>query len=228
LVPDVVTAGGPTVAIRVPAHPVARALIAAAGVPLAAPSANLSMLLSPTQAEHVLRGLDGRIEMLLDGGPTAGGLESTVVDLTRVPPRLLRPGLLSPQEIAAVVGAIDIPDRPSSEPPGPLPSPGMQTRHYSPRTPLELVDDSGWERVHALSKQGLRIGWLKFAAERQDQVANLTTIVMPRDAAAYAARLYSVLHTLDNSGLDRIVVAAPPTDDNWLAIRDRLSRAAAR
>jgi len=227
LVPDVVTAGGPTVAIRVPAHPVARGLIEAAGVPIAAPSANVSTLLSPTRAEHVLRGLDGRIELLLDGGPTAGGLESTVLDLTATPPRLLRPGLLSPQKIAAVIGMMEIAGQPPSEPAGPLRSPGMQTRHYAPRTPLELAAGDGWQRVVELVNQGLRVGWLKFAAERQEQLANLTTIVMPRGPAAYAARLYAVLHALDNAGLDRIVVDMPPAGDEWLAVRDRLLRAAA-
>src|SRR5204862_2820372 len=92
IVPDVVTAGGPTVAVRMPAHPVALALIRAAGVPVAAPSANRSTALSPTRAEHVLRGLDGRIDLVLDGGHAPGGIESTVLDLTSTPPRLLRPG----------------------------------------------------------------------------------------------------------------------------------------
>lgn len=238
LVPDVVTAGGPTVAIRVPAHAVARGLIEAAGVPIAAPSANRSTLLSPTLAEHVLRGLDGRIELVLDGGPTAGGLESTVLDLTANPPRLLRPGLLTSHEIASVIGEIDVSDRPPAESTGPLRSPGTQTRHYAPRTPLELAVDGGWQRVVELAQQGLRVGWLKFAAERQEvaaiprprmePLANLTTIVMPRAPAAYAARLYAVLHTLDNSGVDRIVVATPPEGDEWLAIRDRLLRAASK
>ncbi len=91
-VPDVVTAGGPTVAVRVPAHPVALALLRAVGVPIAAPSANRSTQLSPTRAEHVQRGLDGLIDLILDGGPTTGGLESTVLDVTTTPPRLLRPG----------------------------------------------------------------------------------------------------------------------------------------
>src|SRR5690348_13744143 len=105
-VPDAVTAGGPTVAVRVPAHPVAQALVRAAGVPIAAPSANRSMELSPTRAEHVLRGLDGRIDVLLDGGPTAGGIESTVLDLTATPPRLLRPGLIGVAELEAVLGRV--------------------------------------------------------------------------------------------------------------------------
>ncbi|HTU92605.1 MAG TPA: L-threonylcarbamoyladenylate synthase, partial [Gemmataceae bacterium] len=142
-VPDVVTAGGPTVAVRVPAHPVAQALSRAADLPIAAPSANRSTELSPTRAEHVLRGLDGRIEMLLDGGPTSGGIESTVLDLTATPPRLLRPGLIGVAEIEAVIGSLA---RVCSltvavqNSPQPLPSPGMMPRHYAPRTPLECVE----------------------------------------------------------------------------------------
>ena len=104
--PDATTAGGPTVAVRVPAHPVALALLRAVGVPIAAPSANRSTELSPTLAEHVLRGLDGRIDLVLDGGPTAGGIESTVLDVTTSPPRLLRPGLIGPAELEAVIGPI--------------------------------------------------------------------------------------------------------------------------
>src|SRR5207249_2299162 len=116
---DAVTAGGPTVAVRVPAHPVALALLRAAGLPVAAPSANRSTHLSPTLARHVLQGLGGRIDLLLDGGPTVGGLESTVLDLTASPPRLLRPGLVSPAEIEAVVGPITRPAA-TSEGGGPL------------------------------------------------------------------------------------------------------------
>src|SRR5207249_9281241 len=121
---------------------IARALIEMAGVPIAAPSANRSNRLSPTLAEHVLRDLGGRIDMILDGGPTAGGLESTVLDLTTSPPRLLRPGLVTPAEIEAIIGPIMLP---SAAPMGEvlLPSPGMLPRHYAPRTPLECVADGG-------------------------------------------------------------------------------------
>jgi L-threonylcarbamoyladenylate synthase len=221
-VPEIVTAGGPTVAVRVPAHPVALALILETGVPVAAPSANRSTQLSPTRAEHVLRGLDGRIDLLLDGGPTTGGLESTVLDLTASPPRLLRPGLVTPAEIEAVIGPIDrtvaaaAGDRPS-------PSPGMQPRHYAPHTPLELAEDGGWQRVTALSRQGLQVGWLTFAAAREE-LPGLHTIVMPHDPAAYATQLYAALHRLDAT-VDRIVVAQPPEGEGWLAVRDRLRRA---
>jgi L-threonylcarbamoyladenylate synthase len=139
-VPEIVTARGPTVAVRVPAHPVAEALLRASGLPIAAPSANRSTELSPTRAEHVLGGLQGRIEMLLDGGPTSGGIESTVLDLTTIPPRLLRPGPIGVAELEAVIGSLardaPIPVETSHA----LPSPGMMPRHYAPRTSLEYVE----------------------------------------------------------------------------------------
>src|SRR5690242_6187855 len=159
-VPDAVTAGGPTVAVRVPAHPVARALIRAAGVPVAAPSANRSTQVSPTRAAHVLTGLDGRIDLLLDGGPTAGGLESTVLAVTASPPRLLRRGLVRPGEIEAVVGALARSGPVAAATGQVLPSPGMLGRHYAPRAVLQCVEGSGRDRVRDLQGTGLRVGWL--------------------------------------------------------------------
>lgn len=227
-VPDAVTAGGPTVAMRVPAHPVARALLRAAALPVAAPSANRSGHLSPTRAEHVLGGLAGRIDLVLDGGPTAGGLESTVLDTTRTPPRLLRPGLVTPGEIEAVVGRIERPEGPA--PPGerPLPSPGMLSRHYAPRAPLECVEEDAGGRVQDLLRAGRRVGWLTFAAAPPADARGLCAVVMPPGPAAYAARLYAVLHALDAAGVERIVVELPPDAEAWLAVRDRLRRASAR
>src|SRR5579871_398484 len=138
-IPANITANGPTVAVRVPAHPVALGLLRAAAMPLAAPSANRSTELSPTRAEHVLRGLDGRIDLLLDGGPTAGGIESTVVDLTTVPPRLLRPGLVSVAELESVLGTLTRIES-VSQTERVLPSPGLLPRHYAPRTPVECIE----------------------------------------------------------------------------------------
>lgn len=229
-VPDIVTAAGPTVAVRVPAHKVALALLEAANVPIAAPSANRSSRLSPTRAEHVLRDLDGRIDLLLDAGPTAGGLESTVLDVTVTPPRLLRPGLVTPAEIEAVVGAIKRPQLPASEPIGqPLRSPGLIGRHYSPRTSLECVVGNGRRRVEELVAQGLRVGWITFAEEGSAQ-PEVVRRIMPQDPTAYAAELYAVLHELDAANLDRVVLdlpPLPPTSEAWLAVRDRLARMSA-
>lgn len=223
-VPDMVTASGPTVAIRLPAAPVARALLAAAGVPIAAPSANRSSRLSPTRAEHVLADLNGALELLLDGGPTTGGLESTVIDLTTTPPRLLRPGLITPDAIEAVIGPLQrLETSQPSTTTAPLPSPGMLSRHYAPRTPLECVVGSGRERVEALARQG-RIGWLSFASSIVE-IPGVLSVPMPTDPSAYAAQLYAVLHGLDEANLDRIIVELPPEQDAWLAIRDRLRRA---
>jgi L-threonylcarbamoyladenylate synthase len=223
--PDAVTAGGPTVAVRVPAHPVARAVIRSAGVPVAAPSANRSGYISPTRAEHVLRGLDGRIDLVLDAGSVPGGIESTVLDLTSDPPRLLRPGLVSVAEIESVIGPVVHPPSPAEPTAAALPSPGMLSRHYAPRTPLELASDDGAARVEELRGVGLRVGWLTQAAR---EIAGVTTVEMPADPEGYAVQLYAALHTLDGAGVDRIIVARPPESDEWLAVRDRLLRAAAR
>ena len=222
-VPDVTTAGGPTVAVRIPAHALALALLRAVGVPVAAPSANRSSELSPTLAGHVLRGLNGRIDLILDGGPTAGGIESTVLDVSMSPPRLLRPGLIGPAELEAVVGPIQ---RTMLVQEGEaLPSPGMLPRHYAPRTPLECSSD-GLARVGELLRGGRRVGWLTFVSLAEPVMAALVVRVLPADAAGYAAGLYAALHGLDDAGVDRIIVDWPPDAEEWLAVRDRLRRAA--
>src|SRR5205823_2086494 len=156
-----------------------RGLIRAAGVPVAAPSANRSALLSPTRAEHVLRGLGGRVELVLDGGPTPGGLESTVLDVTATPPRLLRPGLVTPEEIEAVVGAILRPVQIGAGEANPLPSPGLMARHYAPRAPLECVEGDGRPRVEALCRTGRRVGWLSFARKPGASWPGLIVVPMP-------------------------------------------------
>jgi L-threonylcarbamoyladenylate synthase len=223
--PDIVTARGPTVAVRVPAHPVARALLKEADVPIAAPSANRSTELSPTTAAHVLRGLAGRIDLVLDGGPTSGGIESTVLDVTTAPPRVLRPGLVSRSEIEAIIGPIEQ----SEEPPRssaamPQRSPGQMPRHYAPRAPLELADGDGRPRVEALTGTGRRIGWVTWPSA--EEVRGAERIVLAREPVAYAAAFYAALHDLDAAGVERIVVARPPEGEAWLAVRDRLQRAA--
>jgi L-threonylcarbamoyladenylate synthase len=222
-VPDIVTAGGPTVAVRVPAHGIALALLRAAGLPVAAPSANRASGLSPTRAEHVLQDLDGRIDLVLDGGPCRGGIESTVLDMTATPPRLLRPGLVSMAELEAVVGPIEQAAIPASG--QALPSPGMLSRHYAPRTPLECIAGNGRERVEQLCREGRRVGWM--AQSRRTSPPRTLLRVLPLDPAGYAAELYAALRELDTAGLDRIVVELPPDAPEWLAVRDRLRRAGA-
>lgn len=220
-VPDLVAAGGATVALRAPAHPVALALLRACGFPLAAPSANPSALLSPTTADHVMHGLDGKIDMVLDAGPTSGGLESTVLDVSVSPPRLLRPGLVTQAQIEAVVGRIDV--GPASD--SPARSPGLQERHYAPRTPLECVGD-GSARVAALRRQGLRVGWLVWGSEPAESSPDLIVERLPADPQGYAAGLYAALHRLDRADVGRIIVDLPPAGDAWEAAQDRLRRAA--
>jgi L-threonylcarbamoyladenylate synthase len=229
LIPDNVTGGGATVALRVPAHPVAQALLRSAQVPLAAPSANRSEQISPTQAAHVLRGLDGRIELLLEGGPTSGGLESTVLLLTSPIPRILRPGLVSPAEIEAVIGPVERPAVAPEITDGPSLSPGQMARHYAPRLPMELTSH-GAERVQTLLAQGERVGWLTFAPDALSPAAcdSLRLIIMPDEPEAYAARLYAAMHELDALPLTRLVADAPPASEAWLAVRDRLLRASDR
>lgn len=203
-IPDIVTAGLPTVGVRVPAHPIALQLIEAAGLPIAAPSANRFTELSPTTAEHVREAFGAAVE-ILDGGPTQVGIESTVISLVGGKLTLLRPGMISLEGVAFT----DAP-RESAHP-----SPGMHARHYRPRTrlllvsgPAELPDGCGayvWWRDPGRMDGGVR---------------------MPADPAGYAVRLYSVLHDLDHQSWPWIAVEAPPHDPAWTAIRDRLQRAA--
>jgi len=216
LIPGVVTAGLPTVGLRQPDHPVAAALIREAAVPIAAPSANRFTGLSPTTAEHVLKSLGGQVDLILDDGPCRIGIESTVLSLAGSRPRLLRPGMISREEIEAVVGEIDA---------GPIdiegahPSPGLHEKHYSPLTPLFLVDGVDGE----LPKRGRGAYlWLTqpLPADHTQQ--------MPADAAAYAAILYRTLHRLDDRGFDWIAVERPPEWPEWAGVLDRLDRASSR
>jgi L-threonylcarbamoyladenylate synthase len=230
IVPQVTTAGGPTVALRVPAHPVARALIRATGRPLAAPSANLSTRVSATRAEHVLKGLAGRIEMVLDGGPTPGGLESTVVDVSGPTPRLLRHGMIDVETLRQVLdGQLEVIDRRAGETDAGLASPGMLRKHYSPAVPLDLADGDGSEQATRLAAAGRHVGWItcgKFVAAPAG--LSITHVDLGADPLEYARRLYDTLHRLEEEGVAEIIVARPPAAAGWEAIHDRLTRAAAR
>lgn len=210
-VPDIVTASLATVGLRMPSHPLALALIRAAGVPIAAPSANRFTELSPTTAEHVRRSLGDAADMILDGGPTRVGIESTVLSLSGGRPVLLRPGMISHEEIERLIGPIEL----AGEVDGAHPSPGMHRRHYSPRTRLSLVEPG------APLPPGSG-AWLWLSAEAPATRA----IRMPADPAQYGARLYRLLHDLDREGLDWIAVERPPATPEWAAVVDRLSRAA--
>ena len=202
-IPDRVTAGLPTVGLRMPSHPIALALIRAAGVPIAAPSANRFTGLSPTTAEHVRRSLGDRVDLILDGGATDVGIESTVVSLV-AQATLLRPGMISREEIEEVIGTVTT----SGEVEGAHPSPGMHDRHYSPRTRLVLLPQHGFAICgHSSGKTG-------------------HAFPMPTSPDLYAADLYSVLHELDEEGWDVIYVETPPEEPAWAGIHDRLRRAA--
>ena len=215
-IPAIVTAGLPTVGLRMPAHPIALALIRAAGVPLAAPSANRFTQLSPTTADHVRRSLGSDVDLVLDGGPCQVGIESTVLSLAGPQPVLLRPGGISRTELEAVVGPIaNAPDVQA----GAHPAPGMHPRHYSPRTPLLLVKNG------RLPDQGKGI-YLQH--QHPPSREDIKTIQMPAAAADYAAALYHTLHQADSANYDWIAVDAPPDTAEWEAIQDRLRRAASK
>jgi len=209
--PDRLTAGLDTVGIRVPANSIALALIKEAGVPIAAPSANRFTELSPTTAQHVRETLGDRVAIVLDGGRTTVGIESTVLSLAGPDAILLRPGMVSQADIESVIGAVSVS---KSAEAAAHSAPGMHPRHYSPRTPLVLVDDG----ILPAGK-GIYI-WLRH------QVDAARCIQMPDDPRAYAAILYEKLHEADAEHLDWIAVETPPEDTSWDAIRDRLERAA--
>jgi L-threonylcarbamoyladenylate synthase len=231
-IPAIVTAGGPTVGVRWPGHPFIQAVIRECGFPLAAPSANLANQLSPTSAEHVREQLGSKLRLIIDGGQAQVGIESTVLDLTARPPRVLRPGMIHRESLQAVVGG-----GLSSEAGAPgaeraLRSPGLLPRHYAPRATLVVWtwrDDAdlgaqisrvgaGWNRskihvvAHTCIPSGRGLGGVS---------------VIPHDAEAFARALYSELHRCDAAGAELVVMEAPPGEPAWAAITDRLQRAAA-
>jgi L-threonylcarbamoyladenylate synthase len=215
-IPALVTAGLETVGVRMPSHPVALALIAAAQVPIAAPSANRFTQLSPTTAEHVRKALGDRVDYILDGGPCTVGIESTVLSLADGVPVLLRPGGVSRQQIEEVTGPISQQINATA---GAHPSPGMHPRHYSPQTKLLLVHDGD------LPQEGTG-AYLQLHQPPRREVREI--VAMPLDASEYASKLYRTLHELDSRGFDWIAVDAPDETPAWEAIRDRLKRAAAQ
>lgn len=225
VVPDLVTSGSDTVGVRVPAHAVALALIRAAGTPLAAPSANPFMGVSPTSADHVIRGLGDRVDMILDAGPTPIGIESSVVDLTTTPPRFLRPGGISREALAPVIPRLQ--EAPALKGAEVRPSPGLMARHYAPRCRLVLFpsDDVAavLRQAEAADKRGERA--LVLVRTRDNLPPHALLRLMPNDAAQFGRGLYSVLHALDDEGIQLAFMEEPPGGDAWEAVRDRLRRA---
>ncbi len=212
-IPDIVTAGLPTVGLRMPAHPIALALIRTAAIPLAAPSANRFTHLSPTTADHVRQGLGGDVDLILDGGPCEVGIESTVLSLAGPQPVLLRPGGIPRAEIESMIGTITTTEDISD---GAHPAPGMHPRHYSPRTRLVLANEG--KVPERGSGTYLQLG-------NPPSRSDITVVQMPPTALEYAAVLYRKLHEADDAGLDWIAVDLPPQTPGWEAIHDRLRRA---
>jgi L-threonylcarbamoyladenylate synthase len=225
IVPDSVTAGLDSVALRVPAHPVALALIRAAGIPIAAPSANRSTELSPTSARHVAASLGDRVDLILDGGDTIVGIESTVLDLRGRQAMILRPGVIGARELEPIIGELARAADVRSE--MPRASPGLLDRHYAPRARLELFPPGEASRAareaDALGASGHKVG----ALLRSTTLPGVDPqIRMPDDPSGYARRLYAALHALDDLGCDVVLAERVPDDEPWLAIADRLERAA--
>ena len=205
---DVVTGGRPTVGVRVPDQPLALALLGAFGGGVAAPSANRFGQVSPTTAAHVRGDLGPDVDLVLDGGPCSVGIESTIVDCTTDPPTVLRPGGVSVDRIVEVLGAAV-----RTEVVGPSRAPGMMASHYAPRCRVEVVDDVAVaeERMVLLRSRGLSAGVLAPSLGADD----------------YARHLYGWLRDADDRGLDVLVAVAPAGEGVGLAVRDRLSKAAA-
>jgi len=227
-IPDILTAGGPTVGIRWPGHPFIQAVIKRCGFPLAAPSANLSNQVSPTNARHVRKQLGEKIALIVDGGQAQVGIESTVLDLSVSPARLLRPGMIHESALLAVTGQLVTGATTSGDV---LKSPGLLQKHYSPNARLMLIS---WRNDEDLNSQAKELG----AAVSEIHIICHTRIpsgrgfgsvnVIPHDAEAFARAIYAQLHECDEAGAKVILVEALPLSDEWSALRDRLTRAAAK
>ena len=235
-----VTAGLDTVAVRVPAHPVARALLLAASLPVAAPSANLFSRPSPTLAEHVLDDLNGRIDMVVDAGPTPVGVESTVLDLTVDPPTVLRPGAISLESLRAVVPSVRLSAfQTTTSRHTAMASPGLLSKHYAPRAPMTIyrgeraaVGMAICAAARAAAAAGLRVGVLATTADVPMLSAVPVVIAelgSEHNVKVIAARLYAALRKLDAAQVDMILARDVSREEGlWRAVRDRLRRAAAR
>ena len=211
LAQDFVTGGQDTVGLRVPSHPVAHEMLSIFGSGVAAPSANRFGLVSPTTPAHVREDLGDEVDLVLEGGPSDVGIESTIVDLSGAGAVLLRPGGISAEQLGITLRT------PTAD--SPRHSGGLE-RHYAPRTPARLVPTHALDKV--ISSTANRIAVLAFS--RPDERVDYW-LRMPRDPAAYAQRLYAALRELDSAGCEAILVEAPPQAAEWAAVLDRLRRA---
>lgn len=236
LIPEEVTAGLQTVAVRMPGHPVALALIRAAAVPVAAPSANLSGRPSPTSAEHVMQDLNGRIEAVLDGGAAGVGVESTVLDLTTPVPVILRPGGITPEELKSVLGEVKIePAAAAGFPEGEAPrSPGMKYTHYAPRAPLLLIEGTPgavaakiMELAAEKRAEGIRVGILTYSDSADFSSAGEVVLAGQRASPeTVAAELYAALRRFDELDVNLILAEGLEEKGVGLAVMNRLRKAA--
>lgn len=235
-IPSLVTAGGETVGVRIPSHPVARELIRRAGVPVAAPSANRFMRTSPTTAAHVLADLEGRIACVLDAGPTSVGVESTVLDVTASPPRVLRPGGVTLEQLRAVVPEVEGPRAPSGASGSVARAPGQMARHYAPSTPLVVFDGQGEAAITAIRcaaeealARGERAGALlpdEEAAALSDLPVRVIRLGPSAQPDEVSRRLYAALREADTAGLTLLLAHTFGAEGLGLALADRLRRAA--
>lgn len=215
---DEVSAGLATVGLRVPNHPLALELLRAFDGPVAAPSANRSTRVSPTTADHVRQELGDAVDMVLDGGPCIVGIESTVLDLSGMTPRILRPGVINRAMIEAFIGPIQAHEVTSSTQ-APATSPGQHDVHYSPHTPAYRYEPSEACRIVADDSGLITIGDVEVPRQYQGRAT------LPRDPEAYARHFYATLRSLDEMGLAAIYVQVPPDQPQWAAVRDRIRRA---
>lgn len=217
IVPDVVTAHLPHVAIRIPNHPLTHSLLSALRLPLAAPSANPYGYISPTSAQHVYKMLEGKISYILDGGYCAGGIESTIVGFPEGIPTLYREGLITKEAIEAIIGAVK-----RKETNQPL-APGMSVSHYSPRTPLILSEDID---ARLAEYQGKKIGLITYD-DYSEKLSEKDQLLLCRDndLSAAASRLYAAMHEMDERGYELILVRKLPQQSLGIALNDRLNRA---
>lgn len=224
-VPRVVTGGQDSVALRVPNHPVALELLQAFNGGLVAPSANRFGAVSPTEAKHVRSSLGDQVDLVLDGGPCHYGLESTIVSLLDDCPRVLRPGALPLSALRVVLGrdGIEFSERPAT-----LPRvPGALLKHYAPATPLEIIAGNMLAfHSAALMVRSLRVAVLRYHGKSLDRHIPARQFFLPDEPEGYAHGLYAILRELDNLGFDHLLVEAPPQEEVWWAVNDRLARAA--
>jgi L-threonylcarbamoyladenylate synthase len=229
-IPDIVTAGGATVGMRWPGHPFIQAVIRECGFPIAAPSANLSNHVSPTNAEHVRAQLAGKIPLIVDGGQSQVGIESTVLDLTVSPPCILRPGMIHAESLTASCGTVQSPKAEDHGSETMLRSPGLLKKHYSPKAKLLVLRwrDDAELKSQLVTRHLSPTTCFVIAHTKIPSDGNFADVsVMPHDAEAFARALYAELHRCDEAGAGLIVVEAPPESAEWSGIADRLRRAAA-